>query len=168
MLAVEISPGRVHGVTPAAQAAFPESDREELEMLATLYAADDALLAMREAGAAQKEMAAAQRGGDSAQSVSLRRIVAVGEVPDTWVRIASASADDAQPPTCMELLRAVPWSKIESIHVDEPGSEALVQRAVNGDAVAFDATGDIELLWYDVTEREALAQELLHPTGEAR
>lgn len=171
-------------MTTAARAAFPESDRDELEMLATLYAADDALVAMRtamqtdmRAGATQtairpatqtdatRGINAGQEEADSAHAASLRRIVAVGEVPDSWVQVTPTA--DSQPPTCMELLRSVPWNKIESIHVDEPGSEALVQQAIRGDAAAFEATGDVELLWYDVTEREALARELLHSPVES-
>ncbi|MCI5826133.1 MAG: hypothetical protein MR006_05665 [Arcanobacterium sp.] len=148
MTATDISARRVHGVTPAAQEAFPESDREGLEMLATLYAADEALLMLR----VSAEQNAALDRADFSQ---LRRIVAVGEVPDTWVEVVPSEV-----PTALALHHTVPWSKIESIHIDEAGSEELVLQAIRGNRAAFEATGDIELLWYDVSERVALIHEL--------
>lgn len=163
--AAHISPRRVHAVTPQAHAHFPQADQESLEMLATLYAADDSLLLLR--SAAHQENRNSERA---------RRCVAVGEVPAEWVSSTESSEEEAEldvidssdkseeieeaPPTSQTLITAVPWEVIESIHVDEPGSEELVARAIAGDDDAFEATGDIELLWYDVVEKDLLAREL--------
>lgn len=163
--AAQISPRRVHAVTPQAHDHFPRSDQESLEMLATLYAADDSLLLLR-----------SRVHQENSNSEGLRRCVVVGEIPSEWVcsyesskqKMELDAADDSSkseeieeaPPTSQNLTTSVPWQLIESIHIDEPGSEELVARAIAGDDNAFEATGDIELLWYDVVEKDILAFEL--------
>ena len=143
----EISPRRVHGVTPAEQLEFLGEDLESLELVATLYAADDSM-----------ELIAQAR--ETGSNCALRRLVAVGMAPREWIAPADASASEELPVTALALSHALPWAKIESIHVDEPGQEQLLERAIAGDEAAFEAAGDIDLLWYDVTERAELAQEL--------
>lgn len=102
------------------------------EYMATLAAADDSLRLIGQNPDTER-----------------RRVVAVAEVPDTAVAVAV----DAQLPTEMDLFSQVRWKNVESFHIDLPGSEDLVERAIAGDEDAFMATGDIELLWFDITER---------------
>lgn len=178
LVADELSPRQVHGVTAAQQAEFPAADQEYLELVATVYAADDAMDLLAE----QREIAADQ----GASLPPLRRLVAVGIAPDKWIQkgadtqtspaatpaaespaaespIADAPTEElAQlPTTAMQLTHPLAWSAIESIHVDEPGSEPIIARAIAGDEEAFAQAANITLLWYDVTEREMLAAELL-------
>ena len=172
LVADEISPRRVHGVTAAEQREFPGEDLESLELVATLYAADDSMDRIAAARAAGEPLAVGE-------SLALRRLVAVGIAPNDWIAPifgsssgnssgdgdGGAALDGSQkhgevPVTAIMLLHALGWEKIESIYVDEPGSEALIARAMAGDEAAFEAAADIDLLWYDVTERAELAAEL--------
>ncbi|ADH92076.1 DUF6912 family protein [Arcanobacterium haemolyticum] len=132
LAAEQIDVRRVHAVTPALCAAVPDEDAEGYEYMATLAAADDSLRLIGQNPDTER-----------------RRVVAVAEVPDTAVAVAV----DAQLPTEMDLFSQVRWKNVESFHIDLPGSEDLVERAIAGDEDAFMATGDIELLWFDITER---------------
>ncbi len=132
-LRTDISPRLVHAVTPQLKSAVPREDAEGWEMIATLAAADDSLRRMKESG---------------------RRIVCVAEVPDKVLHVRD------ELPTARELTTTVAWEDVETILVDEPGYGDLIDRARAGDEKAFMATGDIDLMWYDVIEREALAVEL--------
>ncbi|VEI13720.1 DUF6912 family protein [Trueperella bialowiezensis] len=139
----DISPRLVHGVTPQLKSAVPHEDAEGWEMIATLAAADDSFRRLRDA---------VQQLGDAANP--LRRMLCVAEVADTVV----APAD--QLPTALTLSEPVSWDDVETILIDEPGYDDLIQRALDGDEQAFIASGDIDLLWYDVVERSDLAAEL--------
>lgn len=87
--------------------------------------------------------------------------------PDDPARRVVAAADlpDAQVPTGQEVGRvsapAVAWSQVVSFHVDEAddGARALVSAARRGEQPAQAQVEDLDLLWYDVTEREVLTAE---------
>ncbi|WP_461184009.1 DUF6912 family protein [Trueperella pyogenes] len=134
-LTTDITPRLVHAVTPQLKSTVPQEDEEGWEMIATLAAADDSLRLL-------------------AQSQARRRMVCVAEVPERVLSLA-----DELPSAC-RLIEALPWQDVETILVDEPGGEDLVDRAIAGDHDAFMATGDIDLMWYDIIERPALAAEL--------
>lgn len=138
-----VEPRLVHAVTPELKRAVPYEDAEGWEMIATLAAADDSL-----------RLLAAGR--------TRRRMVCVAEVPDRSLEPALQSAAEpaAELPTARRLIASVDWQDVETILVDEPGYEDLVSRALSGEEAAFAATGDIDLLWYDVVERADLAAEL--------
>ena len=130
----------VHAVTPDLKRAVQE-DEEGYEYIAMLSAADDSLRLL---------------GGRDGEV--RRRIVAVANVDNSALELPAKGEDVL--PTFMYLIAPVAWKKVESIHVDEPGSEGLVEKAIADDEDAFLATGDIDLMWYDVVERKALASEL--------
>lgn len=134
-LAGDITPRLVHAVTGELKAAVPREDPESWEMIATLAAADESL----------RRLAACS---------SRRRMVCVAEVADKDLE----PANDL--PSARTLTTPVAWQDVEAILVDEPGFEALVNRALAGEEKAFMATGDIDLMWYDVIERPMLAAEL--------
>ncbi|MDO5025458.1 MAG: hypothetical protein Q4E03_02940 [Trueperella sp.] len=138
--AVELTARTVHAVTPALRGYYPKADLESLEHVATLMAADESL----------PRLAAGEA----------RRIVCVAEVADADLVLPAAPARDAAEITGVTLTAAVPWHKVESILVDAPGSEELVRRAIAGEQQAFEQCGDIDLLWFDVTERALLVSEL--------
>ncbi|WP_216379148.1 DUF6912 family protein [Arcanobacterium phocae] len=138
LLADHVSPRRVHAVTSALRASVPHEDNESYEYIATLAAADDSLRLL-----------------NNYPDERRRRIVAVAEVPDG--SLLPASKPDL--PTEIDLDVQVFWKNVESFHIDAPGSEELVQRAIEGDEDAFLATGDIELLWFDISERNRLGRD---------
>lgn len=131
-----ISARPIHAVTAGLAQHFPNEDQEGLEMVATLAAADDSLRFM------------------DTQTRNFQRIVAVAEVADTCL-VTPPSGDDVLV-TQRNLIGVVVWDRVEAILVDEPGSEAIIQQAIAGDEEAFMACGDIELMWYDVIERDAV------------
>ncbi|MFC5369733.1 DUF6912 family protein [Arcanobacterium bovis] len=135
-----ILPRAVHAVTSGLAEHFPNEDQEGLEMVATLAAADDSLRLM------------------SADSQNFRRIVAVAEIVDNYVSIPQQRDDVLV--TQRNLTDVVAWNRVEALLVDEPGSEELVAQAIAGDEEAFLASGDIELMWYDVIERDAVRRLL--------
>lgn len=135
-----IAPRMVHAVTPDLQRAVPGEDEESYEMIATLAAADDSLRLIQEAGS----------------DVRVRALV-VADVRGSGLEIPKASPDLL--PTSIRMLEPLAWDRVESIHIDEEGSEDIVDRAIDGDEKAFLDSGDIELMWFDVTEREQLAEQ---------
>ena len=138
-----VEPRLVHAVTPELKRAVPYEDAEGWEMIATLAAADDSLRLL-------------------STGRTRRRMVCVAEVPDRSLEptLQSAAEPAAELPTARRLITSVDWQDVETILVDEPGYEDLVSRALSGDEAAFAATGDIDLLWYDVVERADLSAEL--------
>lgn len=131
----------VHGVTRALERTYPGEDAEGLEYVATLSAADDSLRLM------------------TPQTAVMRRIVAVAEVDNS--ALALPANEENLLPTALYLEAELPWAKVESVLVDEPGGENVVEAAVRGDEQAFLATEEIELMWYDVLELKYLRRELL-------
>lgn len=157
----EISARLVHGVTGELKSAVPGEDLEGWELISTLAAADDSF----------RRLASSNHPGSAPV---LRRIVAVAEVSERALALTpgdadgqpdhardDVEADGEQLPTTRHLRAAVPWRDVVTILVDEPGSEELVSRALAGDEQAFMDCGDIDLMWYDVVERAALAAELI-------
>ena len=136
-----ISPRLVHGVNQNLVDIYPNVDTEGLEYVATLAAADDSLRMLNSAGV-----------------MGLRRIVGVGEAPNSSL-VLPASGEDILA-TGIYLKENFEIKRLESFLVDEPGSEKLVEKAVNGDEEAFLKTEEIELLWYDAIERNLLLREL--------
>lgn len=125
-----------HAVTEALAAALPEEDLEGLELAALLMAAD----------ASVEEIA--RRGAPP------RRVVAVAEVPGQ-VRPIDPDAS----PSRVAAPATIPWSAVESLHVDDDDAGADVAAAAAGDDEALDRAADRDLLWYDVTERETLVPD---------
>lgn len=133
-----ISARPAHAVTPALRQANPGEAEEDLEVPAFLAAAD-ASLAM----------------------------LAATDVP---VRVVLAADVSTASPTQGEYLTEVsapdvPWSAVVSIHVDDPDdgdAAALVSTAVGGDDEAIDAAAELDLLWFDISERAQLRALLGH------
>lgn len=138
LVARELRPAVVHAVTPALRGELPGEDTETLELVAFLAAADDSVRLIADRAAPP------------------RRVVLAADVPDTALAAAS--------PDALETVRIprdpIPWDAVVSIHVDEPDAAAQVAAAAAGDEGAFDALGERDLLWFDVTEREAVAASL--------
>ena len=78
---------------------------------------------------------AAEASAASLPSGERRRVVAAADVDDSWV--TAADADGVA--SAVTVSQPVPMQRIASFHVDEK-----------------DVADDDELLWYDVTELEAL------------
>lgn len=127
-----LEPRRVHAVTPALRAMFPDEDDEGLEFAAQLAAADDSL----------------ERLGVRPDAPQLRVVVSV-DVPDAAV-LEVVADDDV--PSAVELTRAVPQSDVICVHVDEPGAASDVVLAAGGDEAAVDRLDERDLLWYDASE----------------
>ncbi|MBZ2196372.1 DUF6912 family protein [Occultella gossypii] len=131
---------RAHALTAAWRAAIGDEDPETGEFATLLIAADESVTRIGATGAAPL------------------RVVIAADVPDAQVRAPGQEA----PPSAV-LVDDVPWSAVVSIHVDDPGDSEVrdqVARAATGDEAALAGTGDVDLLWYDVTERGQL-RELL-------
>ncbi|WP_420110790.1 DUF6912 family protein [Pseudactinotalea sp.] len=125
-----------HAVTPALRAASPGEKDEDLEVPAFLAAADASLASLE-------------------PSDVPRRLVIAADVPTA----EPTSGEDLTEVSAPD----VPWSAVVSIHADDPddGEAAdLVRAAVGGDEEAIEAAGELDLLWFDASEREML-RELL-------
>ena len=131
-----LTPRRVHAVTPALRAMFPDEDDEGLEFAAQLAAADDSLALL----------------GESPQAPRARLVVSVDVAPDDVLPLD----DDDEVPSALELLRAVDFEDIACVHVDEPGVAADVEAAITGDDSAIERLDERDLLWYDASELGAI------------
>lgn len=112
----------------------PDADSETGEYAALVLAAEDSLHRLGEQDPA-------------------RRVVAAADVPDAQVRAGEQVARVSVP--------AVVWSQVVSFHADEAddGVRAVVSASRRGEQRALAQVEDLDLLWYDVTEREVLAAE---------
>lgn len=131
-----ISARTAHAVTAALRAASPGSE-EELELPAFLDAADASLARL------------------TADDVPVRVVVSAD--------VAAAPAVEADGVLTAVEAPDVPWSAVVSIHVDDPDDEeaaGLVRAAVAGDEDAVEAVADLDMLWYDASERAELAARL--------
>lgn len=138
LAAESLRPNVVHAVTAALRAELPGEDDEMLELVAFLAAADDSIRLIQEHGAAP------------------RRVVLAADLP---------AQELSEPgPDALETVRvprhAIQWAAVVSIHIDEPTAADRVAAAAAGDDEAFDALGEQDLLWYDVTERAAVVAAL--------
>lgn len=129
-----LSSDRAHAVTAQLRRALPDDDEEMLELVAFLAAADDSVRLI------------AQRDDDPA------RYVFAADVPESQV----AAARDDEIETVVALSAPVAWSSVVAIHTDEEQAALDVHAAAQGDDEAFERLGERELLWFDVTERDAL------------
>jgi len=132
-----------HAATPALAHALPEEDEEGLEVSASLCAADASLVLLAEPGA---------------EGLADRRIVIAADVDAEHVRELAVEGDVL--PGTVEVSAEIPWEDVAALLVDEAEAEADVHAARLGDEDAFERAAEADLLWYDVTEREALASSL--------
>ena len=126
-------------VTSALRAALPDEDEEGLERSAFLTAADLAVLHL------------------AGREVPSRRVVLALDVPDS-TRFTQASQELADLPSVVGQFQGLGeafWPAVVSIHLDEPEAAADVAAAFDDDD-AFDALGEVDLLWYHPSERSAL------------
>lgn len=131
-----LTPRRAHAVTPALRALFPDSDDEGLEFAAQLAAADGSLRLL----------------GAAADAPRLR-LVLTADVP---TRAVTGVVDGDEPPSAVEVTVVVPWDAIACGHVDEPAAEPDVVAALAGDPDAVERLDERDLLWYDVSELDAI------------
>ena len=136
-------PLTAHAATPALAHALPEEDEEGLEVSASLCAADASVLLLAEPEAA---------------GLADRRIVIAADVEVENVRELPVEGDVL--PGTIEVTGEITWEDVAALLVDEPEAEADVRAARLGDEDAFERAAEADLLWYDVTEREALAESL--------
>ncbi|MEV1142878.1 hypothetical protein [Micromonospora sp. NPDC049799] len=134
-----------HAVTPALREWYAEGDEEELEYVAFIRAAQDALQLLRADPAAPR-----------------RRVVVSVDLPAPAV----GRGDGELGSSLVEVTDVVPLAAVAAIHVD--GTDAaedvaaaadVVVEALAGDPDAqftVDGAEDHELEWYDVTELELL------------
>ena len=132
-----------HAATPALGRALPEEDEEGLEVSASLCAADASLVLLAEPGA---------------EGLADRRIVIVADVDAEYVRELAVEGDVL--PGTVEVTGEIPWEDVAALLVDEAAAETDVRAARLGDEDAFERAAEADLLWYDVTERDALAETL--------
>ncbi|MCR2052367.1 hypothetical protein NSA19_05810 [Actinomyces bowdenii] len=138
-----ISARAAHAATPALAQALPDEDEEGLEVSASLCAADASVLLLAEPGA---------------QGLPDRRVVIAADVDPQVVR-ELAVTEEVLPGSVM-VEAPVPWEDVAAVLVDEAGAQADVALARVGDEEAFERAADADLLWYDVVERDSLADEL--------
>ena len=138
-------PLTAHAATPALTQALPEEDEEGLEVSASLCAADASVVLLAEPE-------------PEAVGLADRRIVIAADVDADNVRELSVEGDVL--PGTIEVTGEIAWEDVAALLVDEPEAEADVRAARLGDEDAFERAAEADLLWYDVTEREALAESL--------
>ena len=136
-------PLAAHAATPALAHALPEEDEEGLEVSASLCAADASLVLLAE---------------PEAVGLADRRIVIAADVDAENVRELAVEGDVL--PGTIEVTDEIAWEDVAALLVDEPEAETDVRAARLGDEDAFERAAEADLLWYDVTEREALAESL--------
>lgn len=125
-----------HAVTGRLGIAAPDEDDEGLEMIALLAAADDSVRRLTElAGSDERPL----------------RVVVAADVPDGEV-----SLEDGGLPTLVRLRRPVTRDEIRAIHVDEQSAADEVAAAAAGDDDAFERVAELDLLWYDPSERDTI------------
>ncbi|ARD42203.1 DUF6912 family protein [Actinomyces gaoshouyii] len=138
-----ITARRAHAATDSLAAALPDEDEEGLEVSASLCAADASVLLLSEPGAS---------------GLADRRVVIAADVDASVVR--ELEVGDEVLPGTVELLAPVAWDDVAALLVDEPEARADVAAARTGDEEAFERAAQADLLWFDVSERRALAAEL--------
>lgn len=135
----ELRPATVHAVTEGLRAALPGDDEETLELIALLAAADESVHLI------------------GARGDVPRRVVLAADLPDELLGRAPEDAIE----TALVPSAPVPWAHVVSVHVDEEEARDEVAAAAAGDADAFERSGERDLLWFDVTERDDVARDLL-------
>lgn len=143
LAAVAVTVRRAHAVTKALVAALPEEDEEGLEVSASLCAADSSLVLLAEPASSDEPD---------------RRVVIAADVSADAVTEVPAGEDVL--PGTVEVTEPVGWDDVAAVLIDEADAEADVRAARAGDEEAFERAAEADLLWYDVSERAALAAEL--------
>ncbi|MEU8075796.1 hypothetical protein AB0B31_10100 [Catellatospora citrea] len=141
----ELPGATAHAVTPALREWYAEGDEEELEYVAFMRAAQDALRLLRDDPAAPR-----------------RRVVVSADVPSNQVTVEDRDLGTSTVRLNGVLRRAA----IAAFHVDEPEAEPVVaeaaevvERAAGGDPDAqftVDSAEDLDLLWYAPEELDEL------------
>lgn len=135
-----LPPRRGHALTPALAAALgiaagDRDDAEAGEFQALVAAAGDSLAMLR-----------ARSDGPPV------RVVVAADIDDVEI-------PQGDPVPSAVLVPAVPWRTVVSFHVDDrtdgDGTDRL-RAAIAGQAGAEDAVAELDLLWYDVSERADL------------
>jgi hypothetical protein len=130
------APLAAHAVTPRLRREWEGSDDEELEYAALMAAAFDSLAAL------------------AAEGATPRRVVVAADVPDGDVVVGEDE-------TAVQVASAVPLSRCQAVHVDEPeavdavaAAVARLPQALAGDGPALGAVAltDHELLWFATQE----------------
>lgn len=124
-----------HVVTESLRIELDQDDPESAEHAALLLAAADSLTLL--AGA----------------EVTPRRVVVAADVEVAPPPLGPHAAVQAP---------AVPWRQVVSFHVDDVDDARTVQvlaAAATGDPDAADEAADLDLLWYDVSERNQLLDQ---------
>jgi len=101
---------------------------------------------------------AARRAAPAAAGLADRRIVIAADVDAENVRELPVEGDVL--PGTIEVTGEISWEDVAALLVDEPEAQDDVRAARLGDEDAFERAAEADLLWYDVTEREALAESL--------
>ena len=136
----DLGPRVASALTPELMRQLPDEDQDGWEMSAFLTAADASLLLI------------------GASDDVPRRVVLAVEIANPLLSpLAESAADLADLPSVIGTIDGVPWSAVVSIHVDDASAEDLVRAALAGDDEAYEQLGDVDLLWFDPTERAALA-----------
>ena len=143
-----LSGRRAHACTQAVAAAH--TDLEEGEFHALLAAAAGSLELVGRGSAGSRHAV----GIDDSPRSTLHplRVVVAADVDDAGI------VAGGEPPSAVQA-PPVNWSQVASFHVDDPDDDdgrELLRRAVAGDAGAAAGVAQLDLLWYDVTEREHL------------
>ena len=133
-----LSPRAAHAVTDDLARALPGEDAEGLAFVALLAAADDCVALRAERGA-----------GDGSLP---RRVVVAAELRSR----ASRSTRPEALPSEVEQPERVPWASVVSLHVDDEQAEPDVAAAIAGDADALERAAERDLLWFDISELDAL------------
>lgn len=135
----------VHAVTPklreVLESGGEEYDEEDLEFAAFLAAADTSLDLL----------------AGTSDSIP-RRLVIAADVPADAVGQARAGLPGSDLPSALDLRHPLSEIEIVSFHVDEDtdAARALVSAAMRGEEGARERADELDLLWYDVTERAEL------------
>lgn len=144
--APRISPRTAHAATGSLAEALPDEDEEGLEVSASLCAADSSLVLLAEPGA---------------EALADRRVVVAADVDDSVVTELPVGEDVL--PGTVEVSEPVTWDDVAALLVDGPEARADVAAARRGDEDAFERAADADLMWFDVSERDALAEEFGRP-----
>lgn len=132
--APEVSLRPAHAVTDTLASAYPDADIEELEFFAQEAAAAASLRILR-----------LDHGAPAV------RVVIAAEVDPTCV------TDSRRYPSEVELLCALTWDSVVCVFADEAAARPLIDQARQQEEPQL----DVALLWYDASEIDDLAQDLL-------
>lgn len=131
-------PSAAHAVTSALATALEEDDEEALEFAALLAAADASVALLGLQSAAPR-----------------RRVVLVADLPGFRpVALTEELPSAVEPPPVVQ------WRDVVSLHVDEADAEADVAAAALGDGDALDRASERDMLWFDVSELDAVRRML--------